>query len=191
MAIENPGRFTALLHSLATQNESFDMLLLADSPDLLLEALDSGNSSLPGQPAAFEISEVANDFEILGSRRWPLVCVIEPHIDKSVLTKLLARVRDLHAERTIHINNCQSWSLQDSVALGFSQLERPQNSTGSIATGETGMVDTENGSASPEELTEAAKIQVFEFDIRTYKPAPDWLNAKNWANPEQWDKNRW
>lgn len=24
------------------------------------------------------------------------------------------------------------------------------------------------------------------FDIHTYKPAPDWLNAKYWAHPELW-----
>ncbi|MDP2225862.1 MAG: DUF6231 family protein [Moraxellaceae bacterium] len=29
------------------------------------------------------------------------------------------------------------------------------------------------------------------FDIRHYKPVPDWLNPKFWANPENWDKYRW
>lgn len=24
------------------------------------------------------------------------------------------------------------------------------------------------------------------FDLHTYKPAPDWLNARYWANPERW-----
>ena len=24
------------------------------------------------------------------------------------------------------------------------------------------------------------------FDLHTYKPAPDWLNSKYWANPERW-----
>ncbi len=24
------------------------------------------------------------------------------------------------------------------------------------------------------------------FDLRTYKPAPDWLNSKYWAHPELW-----
>lgn len=24
------------------------------------------------------------------------------------------------------------------------------------------------------------------FDLHTYKPAPDWLNAKYWAHPELW-----
>ena len=29
------------------------------------------------------------------------------------------------------------------------------------------------------------------FDIETYKDTPDWLNPRNWANPELWDKYRW
>ncbi|MFP4252452.1 MAG: DUF6231 family protein [Guyparkeria sp.] len=29
------------------------------------------------------------------------------------------------------------------------------------------------------------------FDIETYKRTPDWLNARNWANPELWGKYRW
>lgn len=31
----------------------------------------------------------------------------------------------------------------------------------------------------------------FEFDIAHYKNTPDWLNAKGWANPQNWDKFRW
>lgn len=32
---------------------------------------------------------------------------------------------------------------------------------------------------------------VFNYDIRDYKHTPDWLNARNWANPELWGKYRW
>lgn len=33
--------------------------------------------------------------------------------------------------------------------------------------------------------------QAWSYDIRTYKPVPDWLNPKFWANPENWDRYRW
>ena len=33
--------------------------------------------------------------------------------------------------------------------------------------------------------------QAWSHDILTYKPAPDWLNPRFWANPENWDKYRW
>lgn len=29
------------------------------------------------------------------------------------------------------------------------------------------------------------------FDLETYKPVPDWLNPKFWANPQNWDRFRW
>lgn len=38
-----------------------------------------------------------------------------------------------------------------------------------------------------EPLTE----RLWAFDINDYKAVPDWLNARFWANPDQWDKHRW
>ena len=32
------------------------------------------------------------------------------------------------------------------------------------------------------------KVSVFIYDIAEYKDKPDWLNNKNWANPELWEK---
>tara|TARA_B100000900_G_scaffold43152_1_gene32142 strand:+ start:95 stop:526 length:432 start_codon:yes stop_codon:yes gene_type:complete len=32
------------------------------------------------------------------------------------------------------------------------------------------------------------KIKVFIYDISEYKDNPDWLNSKNWANPDLWEK---
>lgn len=29
------------------------------------------------------------------------------------------------------------------------------------------------------------------FDLKTYKPVPDWLNPKFWANPQNWGRYRW
>lgn len=33
--------------------------------------------------------------------------------------------------------------------------------------------------------------RVHEFSIDTYKTTPDWLNAKDWAHPQRFDKFRW
>jgi hypothetical protein len=33
----------------------------------------------------------------------------------------------------------------------------------------------------------AAQTALYRFDIRTYKPVPDWLNARFWAHPERWE----
>lgn len=34
-------------------------------------------------------------------------------------------------------------------------------------------------------------IHLYQFDIQNYKITPDWLNSRDWANPELWDKVRW
>ena len=33
--------------------------------------------------------------------------------------------------------------------------------------------------------------EFWQFNILTYKQVPDWLNARFWANPENWNKFRW
>lgn len=34
-------------------------------------------------------------------------------------------------------------------------------------------------------------VQIWQFNILTYKHVPDWFNSKFWANPENWNKFRW
>jgi len=34
-------------------------------------------------------------------------------------------------------------------------------------------------------------LLLYGFDIADYKRTPEWLGARHWANPEQWDKQRW
>ncbi len=34
-------------------------------------------------------------------------------------------------------------------------------------------------------------LQVWQFNILAYKQVPDWLNARYWANPENFGKYRW
>jgi hypothetical protein len=38
---------------------------------------------------------------------------------------------------------------------------------------------------------EAWDFALYSFSLRDYKTTPDWLNARHWANPERWDKDRW
>ncbi len=33
---------------------------------------------------------------------------------------------------------------------------------------------------------EAENLSVYDYDLATYKPVPDWLNARYWAHPECW-----
>lgn len=87
---------------------------------------------------------------------------------------LLGRVRDVYAERVLHIviNDSEidvvagrsGWSLTDSLELGFVKLGKFRFETGDVA--------------------------VYEFNIHRYKHEPDWLNARHWANPERWGQAR-
>lgn len=38
---------------------------------------------------------------------------------------------------------------------------------------------------------QAKDKDAYVFNIANYKETPEWLNARNWANPELWDKFRW
>ena len=41
------------------------------------------------------------------------------------------------------------------------------------------------------ETVNAAVLEIYGFDLGTYKATPDWLNARHWAHPQQWGKQRW
>lgn len=75
----------------------------------------------------------------------------------------LVKLRDLLSKRLIVFASAEDEQLLRS--LGFSQL---------IMYG-----DHEQNFA------------VWQFNILDYKQIPDWLNAKYWANPENWNKYRW
>jgi len=33
---------------------------------------------------------------------------------------------------------------------------------------------------------DAENLNIHDYDLATYKPVPDWLNARYWAHPERW-----
>ncbi|MGD8710180.1 MAG: DUF6231 family protein, partial [Ectothiorhodospiraceae bacterium] len=81
---------------------------------------------------------------------------------------LLSRLRDVRARRVLVVarRDCSSaWSRRSMVGYGFTPF----------------------GTAE----ADGAPAKLYQFDIATYKTTPDWLNARNWANPELWDKYRW
>lgn len=41
------------------------------------------------------------------------------------------------------------------------------------------------------DATEQCRLQLYKYDIASYKPTPGWLNPDDWANPELWNKYRW
>lgn len=77
--------------------------------------------------------------------------------------QILVKLRDLMAKRIVVLSSLKEEKLLR--ALGFTQLM--------------------------DKNTQDYNVALWQFNILTYKHIPDWLNAKFWANPENWDKFRW
>ncbi len=97
-----------------------------------------------------------------------IVC-LNRQLRAELLRPVLARLRDVHCARLLLLligpQGSTAISHKDLLALGFQSHPRvPEH--------------------SPE-------LQVYTYDIRTYKRTPGWLNPKGWANPELWGKYRW
>lgn len=112
----------------------------------------------------------------LSTERWDMGIVSETleHLDKREAFRLLSRLRDLHTARfcaAVRVGDGwpdlkSRWSRSDLLAIGMSLV----NSYGDDAD---------------------RKLQLYKYDIATYKATPRWLSPDNWANPELWNKYRW
>lgn len=94
-------------------------------------------------------------------------------MEKAEAGQVLARLRDLHAARLFVVvpigedrsDLASAWEMTDFIAYGMRLLRSYEQ--------------------------DGKRLQMHEFDIGAYKRTPDWLNAKHWAHPERWDKERW
>lgn len=103
------------------------------------------------------------------SQRYELALLVDPHLLASTETtavQLLAAARDRWARQVlvlIPVQSAEQIPEQEFFALGFSRRHLPASLQG--------------------------EYTAYGFSITRYKPTPDWLNAKYWANPERWNKN--
>lgn len=82
---------------------------------------------------------------------------------------LLARLRDVHTKRFC-------------LVFDASDRDHPWHTSALVAMGLTHW--------SSESIDDAV-LDIYGFDLGTYKATPDWLNARHWAHPQQWGKERW
>lgn len=87
----------------------------------------------------------------------------ETGLNETQLTQMLVKLRDLMAKRLVVVAVPEQQALLR--ALGLTQILNDQ--------------------------TIQSTLQLWQFNILTYKHVPDWFNSKFWANPENWDKFRW
>jgi hypothetical protein len=95
------------------------------------------------------------------------------HLPKDQASQLIARLRDVHCRRLLVVvpigdrwqQHRSRWYATDLLGFGFVRVSDYQ--------------------------TNDKPVQVYAFDIDTYKTVPDWLNSRYWANPELFDKYWW
>jgi hypothetical protein len=108
-------------------------------------------------------------------RRFDLAVVagVLENLDPEAAAALLAALRDLTASRLLVAVPARSgnarersvWLREDMLAHGLEYLGAARHHSETLA--------------------------IYGFDLDRYKRTPDWLNARSWANPENWGKYRW
>jgi hypothetical protein len=90
-------------------------------------------------------------------------------VDADTGAHLIARLRDMHSSRfcvVLSVNgDGHRWQSSELMAMGLAHWSQ--------------------------ETVNEEVLEVYGFDLGTYKATPDWLNARHWAHPEHWGKNRW
>ena len=105
----------------------------------------------------------------LAARRFDLALVVDclEHLPKRSGLELLGGIRNLNASRIAVLADLHAcgWQDTDFYSLALQVSER----------------FTRNEQV----------LTLFTYDLREYKQVPDWLNAKYWANPENFGKYWW
>lgn len=117
------------------------------------------------RPDARELSPEQATPEALGGTVYDLAVVTQTleRLPRRDGGMLLSRLRDLHAKRFLALVQLDGgWSNTDLIAYGMKRCGR---FPGDYA--------------------------LYRYNIYDYKDTPDWLNAKYWAHPERWGKERW
>ena len=105
----------------------------------------------------------------LAAQRYDLALIVDclERVPKRTGLELLGGIRNLNASRLavlVDLDAC-GWQETDFYALALQASERFQR--------------------------DAQVLSLFTYDLRDYKQVPDWLNAKFWANPENFGKYWW
>lgn len=105
----------------------------------------------------------------LASQRFDLAVVIDclEHLPKRDGLQLLGGIRNLNASRIAVLVDlaASGWGATDFYSLALQANERFER--------------------------DGQVLTLFTYDLREYKQVPDWLNARFWANPENFGKYWW
>lgn len=140
------------------------LLLLGASQFPALEAFQQAH---PGTVVAFAAPGPLP--AELAAQRFDLALVVDclEHLAKPVGLTLLGGIRNLNASRIavlVDLAACD-WQTTDFFSLALQASERFQR--------------------------DEQVLTLFTYDLLDYKQVPDWLNARFWANPQNFGKYWW
>ncbi|PZP23671.1 DUF6231 family protein [Pseudomonas kuykendallii] len=157
-----------------TPQQALAALLESQAPERLLSA---GASDLPALQAYRDTHPSCQmDYvppgplpAVIAVQRYALAVVADclEHLPKRSGLELLGGIRNLNAHRLavlVDLGACD-WQATDFYSLGMQASERFRR--------------------------EAQILTLFTYDLHDYKQVPDWLNARFWANPENFGKYWW
>ncbi|MDZ3995799.1 DUF6231 family protein [Pseudomonas sp. Teo4] len=105
----------------------------------------------------------------LAAQRFDLAVLVDclEHLPKRTGLELLGGIRNLNASRVAVLADLSvcGWHDTDFFALALSASEKFRR--------------------------DEQVLSLFTYDLHDYKQVPDWLNAKFWANPENFGKYWW
>ena len=105
----------------------------------------------------------------LAAQRFDLALLVDclEHLPRRNGLELLGGIRNLNASRVAVLADLPAcgWQATDFFALALSASERFRR--------------------------DDQVLSLFTYDLHDYKQVPDWLNAKFWANPENFGKYWW
>ncbi len=118
----------------------------------------------------------------------------------SLTAHISTRLRDIFAQHSLILTDSHS----NLLAFGFVKMALPSlpskdskpinhTQTDDKRDKKNKAVDSQLDINSHDEMMDTIKnkLKIWQFNLYDYKPQPDWLNAKYWANPENFDKYRW
>ncbi|MFW3898690.1 DUF6231 family protein [Pseudomonas putida] len=105
----------------------------------------------------------------LAGKRYDLALLVDclEHLEKRDGLQLLGGIRNLNASRIAVLadKGASQWQDRDFYSLALQASERFRR--------------------------DEQVLDLFTYDVRDYKQVPDWLNAKFWANPQNFGKYWW
>jgi len=172
-----------------TSNKTHKLLWIAEDEKMLAELRlqlglrneGANNEKTVNTPASINAAtKKIADFSTLSElttrpipQRYQLACFWLPNLSSDILQPhipLLMRYRDLYA---VHLLIALDSTL-DLRAYGFTPLD---------LLGKTPLPQASSNLS--------ASLILWQFNLYDYKKLPNWLNADYWANPENWNKQRW